>query len=79
MNLIAPNSLSERVISVLTEKPFIGVSELSTAVEVRFGQRYTEQAFHKTLRKLQLDSVVVKTGTRYGLNMSWVSSFVSLF
>jgi len=78
MNLIAPNSLSERILSVLAESPFIGASDLSEAVMLKFNQQYTEQAIHKTLRKLQLDSIVVKSGTRYGLNMGWITSFVSL-
>ena len=78
MSVRIPNSLSGKIIELLGEKPILTAAQINSFLSKTGNKPYTEQAIFKELKKLQQGSVVTKSNSKYWLNLSWVSSLVSL-
>ncbi len=78
MSVRIPNGLSGQIIELLGKKPFLTAAQINSILSKPGGTPYSEQAVFKELKKLQQSSIVAKSNSKYWLNLSWVSSLVSL-
>jgi hypothetical protein len=65
------DSLESQTIRILSLKPYSLAESIRRAASTRT-RRYSPAAVYKVLDKLLTSGVIVKTGTRYSLSLSWI-------
>lgn len=70
-------SSKDLIISVLTEEWPLSIKELFSKVSKEFRFKGTYQAVFKSVKELQKKKVLIKTGEKYELNISWIKSLQS--
>lgn len=70
-------SSKDLIISVLVEEWPLSIKEIYTIIKKDFRFKGTYQAVFKSVKELQKKKVLVKTGEKYEINLSWVKSLQS--
>jgi hypothetical protein len=70
-------SSKDLIISVLAEEWPLSVKELFSKISKEFRFKGTYQAVFKSVKELQNKKVLVKTGEKYELNISWIKNLQS--
>ncbi len=71
------SSSKDMIISVLVDEWPLSIKELFSKIKKEFRFSGTYQAVFKSVKELQKKKVLVKTGEKYELNLSWVKSLQS--
>jgi len=69
--------LKEQIVRVMAATAGMTANEIQAQMAQEY-QRYTIQGVYKELRNLQADTVVVKSGAKYSLNLTWIINLISL-
>lgn len=77
MNLLAPVTIEEHIISLLQRKPLSGAELLTEIRKHRPGS--TKQALYAALRKLRAAEIVVMSNMRISLSSVWVIKMTEFF
>lgn len=76
MNLLHPSTLEERIITLLTEKPYT-TTELFRSIQTQ--QPCTKQGFYKALRNLGREEIILLYKKNVSLDTVWLRKMQDLF
>ena len=66
------NSTKNAVISVLADKWPLSAKQIFNESNERFNLNVSYQAIHKTIKALEEEQIIVKSGSNYKLNEEWI-------